>query len=99
MRRLGGSRLGCFEGKRECMGIELPANSPEKTAPSGRGGAESGSVSDGAIPLDSDRARILDAWPALSPPIRRAVLALIEPSPRWECRRVRGRGRTVPGAG
>jgi hypothetical protein len=31
-----------------------------------------------AIESDSDLARIIDAWPTVSEPIRRAMLALVE---------------------
>jgi hypothetical protein len=36
------------------------------------------SISPPAGPLDPDLARILDAWPGLPDPIRRAIVALVE---------------------
>jgi hypothetical protein len=56
------------------MGIEPCTNSPGNTALSADGGAESGAPT----PADPDLTRLVDAWPTLPPPIRAAVLALVE---------------------
>jgi hypothetical protein len=53
--------------------IRTPREIPGKTALPEPGGAKSG-----APAADPDLTRILDAWPTLPEPIRRAILALIE---------------------
>ena len=53
-------------------GFEQTPESPEKTHISEPGDAQSD-----ARPADPDLARVVDAWRALPPAIRRAVLALI----------------------
>ena len=59
------------------MGIEPPAISPQKTALSAEGGAESGALTTQTGPIDPDLSRILAAWPSLPAPIRAAMLALV----------------------
>jgi hypothetical protein len=58
------------------VGLEQPLDSSGNHSVFNTGGANSGAFSVGTSPLDPDLARILDAWPILSPPIRAAMLAL-----------------------
>jgi hypothetical protein len=62
-------------------GLELPAAITQNTndlgnQPSSRA-AKSGADSAASAPSDPDLARLIDAWPTLPGPIRRAVLALV----------------------
>ncbi len=59
-------------------GFDLPQDSPGKTAVRPEGGAESGAVSGYLATTDPDLQRVIEAWPALAEPVRRAVLALVE---------------------
>jgi hypothetical protein len=52
----------------------VPRNDGQPAA----GGAKSGAASPDRSPADPDLARLVDAWPTLPPPIRAAVLALVE---------------------
>jgi hypothetical protein len=56
------------------MGIEPRTNSPGNTALFGERGAESGALA----PADPDLTHVVEVWPKLPPPIRAAVLALVE---------------------
>ena len=42
------------------------------------GDAESGALVDKTTPTDLDLAKVIDAWPALPEPIKRAILAMID---------------------
>jgi len=54
-------------------GREQPPDFPRETTSEPAGGAQSGAVVTG----DADLTRIIDAWPALPPHIKAAILALI----------------------
>ena len=62
-------------------GLELPAAIAQNTNDLGNqpssGAAKSGAVSAASAPSDPDLARLIDAWPTLPGPVRRAVLALV----------------------
>jgi hypothetical protein len=72
-----GSEIGVIAA----TGLEQPANSPETPSIPAADGADSGALGDGSnnsqFP-DSDLARLIDAWPHLSPSARGTILALIE---------------------
>jgi hypothetical protein len=61
--------------------LELPAAIAQNTTNLGNqpsfGAAKSGAVSAASAPSDPDLARLIDAWPTLPGPLRRAVLALV----------------------
>ena len=59
------------------MGIEPGSNSPENPTDSTEGGAKSGALASPPLAMDLALAALIDAWPTLPEPIRRAVLALI----------------------
>ena len=63
--------------KRECMGIEPTVNSPENTAFSVQGGAESGALGTQTPAIDPALATLIDAWPTLPEPIRAGILAMV----------------------
>ena len=44
------------------------------------GGAESGAVGNNSTATDPDLAKVVEAWPRLPEPIKRAILAMIEAS-------------------
>jgi hypothetical protein len=56
------------------IGLESPADSTGKTKKLKVDGAQSRAHK----PMDPDLAKVVKAWPKLSKPIRRAILALIE---------------------
>jgi hypothetical protein len=60
-------------------GFEEEPDSGGKPQSGVESGAKSGAIKVGPLP-DTDLARVLDAWPTLPEPIRRAVLALVETS-------------------
>ncbi len=70
---LDGSGLG----KRECMGIEPSANSPEITINPAPGGAKSGALTPTKANIDPTLAALIDAWPALPEAIRAGILAMV----------------------
>jgi hypothetical protein len=43
-----------------------------------QGAAESDADSTNSTPLDADLVWLIDAWPTVLPPIRRAIMALVE---------------------
>jgi hypothetical protein len=51
---------------------------PGKSQGATGGGAKSGADSTAPSPADPDLACLIEAWPTLPEPIRRAMLALIE---------------------
>ncbi len=62
-------------GEMTLSGVEHPSKMPGNHQIRPTGGAESGALA--ALTLDPELARIVAAWPDLSDPIRRAVLALV----------------------
>jgi hypothetical protein len=66
--------------KRECAATVAGAAVPEVLTPQGISAAAIGHWPRGwpRLEADPDLARILDAWPTLPAPIRRAILALVE---------------------
>ncbi len=64
-------------------GLELPPDSPEKTAISPEERAKSGARVDAtADPADADLARIVTAWPGLPEYVRERILALVDEASR-----------------
>jgi hypothetical protein len=63
-------------------GFEQPSGSSEKSPNMQRGGAESGATLHDSPatkpPTDPNLARIIEAWPKLSEPLKRGILALVE---------------------
>ena len=45
-----------------------------------KGGAESGAVEADTAPTDLDLAKVIEAWPTLSDPIRAGIVAMVEAS-------------------
>ena len=78
---------GCDAVKSGSMGrggLELPPETPTDSHHLRTGGAESGatrrdaaSESAPAVSADPDLARVVEAWPSLPEPIRRAVISLV----------------------
>jgi hypothetical protein len=63
--------------ERECMGIETPVISPEKTPLSAEGGAESGAPAVPTRPIDPALATLIDAWETLPDVVRAGIVALV----------------------
>ena len=60
--------------------IEQYPNSPQKTALSERGGAESGAVAARNGPIDPDLALIIEVWPGLPEETKAGILAMVRTS-------------------
>jgi hypothetical protein len=60
------------------MGIEPPANSPEKTAHSAQGGAKSGAPAMHSPAIEPDLAVLIDAWPALPAAVPAGIVAMVK---------------------
>jgi hypothetical protein len=59
-------------------GFELPAEPSGNLTGSSQSGAESGALGARNDPLDTDLARIIDAWPRLPASVRRTILKLAD---------------------
>ena len=59
-------------------GLERDAESPENTAVSQNGGAESGALAVASGAIDADLARIIEAWPMLTQTQVEAMLAFVD---------------------
>jgi hypothetical protein len=59
-------------------GLEPTPKSPEKTAISAQGGANSDARPDAAAHLDAELARIVTAWPGLPASTRRRIVTLVD---------------------
>ena len=55
------------------MGVEHPTKNTGKQHVSNQGGAESG-----ALDVDSDLARVVEAWPTLPATVRAEILSLVD---------------------
>ena len=55
------------------VGFEHPSNSPENTALPEQAGAKSGALAT----VEPELASIIAAWPTLTEPIQRAILAMV----------------------
>jgi hypothetical protein len=61
-------------------GLELPQETPGKTALSATGGTESGTLAAQLALSDADLQVVIDAWPSMSESTKQAILALIQAS-------------------
>jgi hypothetical protein len=60
-------------------GTEHPTDSKQKTHGSGKSGAQSGARPElSTISGDPDLARVVKAWPSLTPAQRRVIVALLD---------------------
>ncbi len=59
------------------VGLEQSEDSPRRVQVSETGAAKSAAVGDDLPPIDSDLAGVIDAWHALPPDTRTAILAIV----------------------
>jgi hypothetical protein len=62
----------------EDRGLEPLSQDTGKSGISTQSGAKSGALSTKAAVIDPDLAHVTAAWPALPPPIKTAILALVD---------------------
>jgi hypothetical protein len=73
--------LGFDMHPQECRlpprGLEQPQDSPRQPGYGANRAAESDALCPGSIHVDTNLAKLIEAWPTLLEPIRRAILALV----------------------